>query len=156
MMHKMLHLDWIITLADNDLRKVNRMCNLAGINVQYPMLDDDIVDFSTQLTAQHMVKRNQLRYFFKRAMKGFLPDKVLTKSKHGFGLPFGVWMKTYKPLQDISYDSLNSIKKRNIISHKYINQLIEKHQHDHAAYYGEFIWVLMMLELWFQTHSDNS
>jgi len=155
MMHKMLHLDWIITLADNDLRKVNQMCSLAEINVQYPMLDDDLLDFSTHLTTKHMVNRNQLRYFFKRSMKGFLPDRVLSKSKHGFGLPFGVWMKTYKPLQDISYDSLNSLKKRNIISHTYINQLIDKHQHDHAAYYGEFIWVLMMLELWFQTHSDG-
>jgi len=155
MMQRMLHLDWIITLADNDLRKVNRMCDLAGINVQYPLLDDDIVDFSTKLTSKDMVNGKQLRYFFKRAMNGFLPEKVLTKSKHGFGLPFGVWMKTYTPLKDIAYDNLSSLKKRNFINYDYLDQLINKHQHEHAAYYGEFIWVLMMLELWLQTHIDK-
>jgi len=155
MMHRMLYLDWIITLADNDLRKVNRMCDLAGVNVQYPLLDDDIVNFSTTLTSQYLVNGKQLRYFFKRAMNGFLPEKVLKKSKHGFGLPFGIWMKTYKPLKEIAYDNLTTLKKRNIINCDYIDQLIYKHQHEHAAYYGGFIWVLMMLELWLQTHVDQ-
>ena len=42
---RMLYLDWRMTLADNDLIKVNRMCELAGVSVSYPLLDDDIVDY---------------------------------------------------------------------------------------------------------------
>ena len=34
----------------------------------------------------------KLRWFFKEALRGFLPDEIITKKKHGFGLPFGVWM----------------------------------------------------------------
>src|SRR5689334_16975348 len=35
---RMLYLDWKITLADNDLRKVGRMAEVAGVEVRYPML----------------------------------------------------------------------------------------------------------------------
>jgi asparagine synthase (glutamine-hydrolysing) len=36
---RMLYFDWKFTLADNDLRKVGRMCEIAGVRVSYPMLD---------------------------------------------------------------------------------------------------------------------
>ena len=42
-LNRMLYLDWRITLADNDLRKVSHMCALAGVDVAYPMLDDALV-----------------------------------------------------------------------------------------------------------------
>ena len=38
--NRMLHLDLKFTLADNDLRKVSRMCEAAGIEVRYPLLDE--------------------------------------------------------------------------------------------------------------------
>ena len=33
---KMLFFDWKLTLADNDLKKVNTMCDLAGVDVALP------------------------------------------------------------------------------------------------------------------------
>jgi asparagine synthase (glutamine-hydrolysing) len=151
-LNKMLWLDWRITLADNDLRKVNEMCQLAGVEVRYPMLDDDVVEFSACVPPALKLRRFRLRWFFKHAFRDYLPAKILNKSKHGFGLPFGVWMKTWPPLQDIACGSLNDLKKREYINPEYIDRLIGQHQSEHAAYYGEMIWVLMMLEQWLQTH----
>jgi asparagine synthase (glutamine-hydrolysing) len=150
-----LQLDWKFTLADNDLRKVGAMCDLADINVRYPFLDDDLVDFSARVPANMKISRFRLRHFFKHAMKPFLPPEVLTKSKHGFGLPFGIWMKSHTPLQELAYDCLSDIGKRNIVQPAYLDKLINAHQSTHAHYYGEFIWVLMMLELWFRKHNIN-
>ena len=48
-LNRMLYLDWQITLADNDLRKVSHMCSLAGVDVVYPMLDDALVEFSCKI-----------------------------------------------------------------------------------------------------------
>ncbi|MGH8655884.1 MAG: asparagine synthase-related protein [Gammaproteobacteria bacterium] len=52
----MLYLDWKFTLADNDLRKVNRMCEACGVEVRYPMLDADLVTLSTRIPARIMLK----------------------------------------------------------------------------------------------------
>lgn len=153
MLNRMLELDWKYTLADNDIRKVSTMCDLAGISVQYPFLDDDVVDFSTRVPSSMKVDKFRLRHFFKQSMKNYLPPQVLKKSKHGFGLPFGVWMKSYQPLRELAYDCLSDIGKRNIIQPGYLQQLIKSHNSSHAHYYGEFIWVLMMLELWLTSHN---
>ena len=148
----MLFLDWKVTLADNDLRKVVAMCDMADINVQFPLLDDELVEFSTQLPPNFKLKGQNLRYFFRDAMTGFLPTETLTKKKHGFGLPFGLWMHDYKPLQDFTYNTVHSIKKRDIFKDEFIEKIINLHKNQHASYYGEMIWVIMMLELWLQNH----
>jgi asparagine synthase (glutamine-hydrolysing) len=155
MLNKMLQLDWKYTLADNDLRKVNRMCELAGVNVRYPFLDDELVAFSSQIPPQLKIRFFKLRYFFKHAMRDFLPSEVLGKSKHGFGLPFGVWMQSFEPLSTLAYDCLSDLRKRNIVRSEYLDDLISSHRSSHAHFYGEFIWVLMMLELWLQQRPQS-
>ena len=152
MLNRMLYLDWKQTLADNDIRKVTHMSRVAGIEVRYPFLDDEVVEFSARVPSKLKIKGNRLRYFFKEALKDFLPPEVITKPKHGFGLPFGLWMQKPGPLQDIAYDSINAFKAREILNPEYLDRLLYLHQNEHAAYYGEFIWVVMMLELWLQHH----
>jgi len=154
-LNKMLFLDWKITLADNDLRKVGRMCELEGIDVLYPFLDDDVVTFANQIPPSLKLRRLKLRYFFKRALRDFLPTEILTKSKHGFGLPFGEWLKTSPLLQDSIYSNLEDLKKRKIVKADFIDEIIETHRTDHAAYYGTMVWILAMLEQWFCEHHSS-
>ena len=154
-LNRMLFLDWKFTLADDDLRKVNRMCELAGVNVEYPLLADEIVEFSARIPSNLKLRGSRIRYFFKDAMRGYLPEMVLKKSKHGFGLPFGVWMKSNQPLGELAGDSISKLGKRQILKPAYLDRLLELHRTEHAAYYGEFIWVLMMLELWLESHGHD-
>jgi asparagine synthase (glutamine-hydrolysing) len=156
LINKMLNFDIKFTLADNDLRKVTTMCETAGIEVAYPLLDEEVIRFSARLSPNLKLRRTQLRYFFKKALKDFLPPEVITKQKHGFGLPFGVWMRQYQPLHDLTYDSLNSLKKREIVRDQFIDQLLDQYLVEYTDYYGTLVWVLMMLEQWFQHHIDGS
>jgi len=152
-LNRMLYLDWQYTLADNDLRKVSHMCSLAGVEVVYPMLDDDLVNFSCQIPSNWKIKGRDLRHFYKQSFTGWLPDATINKKKQGFGLPFGIWMETHKPLQEMAYDSLISLKKRSYFKPEFIDQTIHLHRNQHAAYYGELIWILMVLEMWLEAHT---
>jgi len=145
---RMLYLDWQITLADNDLRKVSHMCALAGVNVTYPMIDDALLEFSNEVPSQWKLKRGDLRHFYKQALTGWLPHETIHKTKQGFGLPFGVWMKTYTPLREMAYDNLLRLKNRGFIKPEFIDRTIEMHQSEHAAYYGELVWIFTVFELW--------
>lgn len=149
----MMHLDLKQTLADSDLRKVVRMCELAGVEVRFPLLDDDLVEFAAGLPEHWKVRRMRLRWFFKQALKDFLPRAILTKSKHGFGLPFGLWMRTDPGLQALAHDSLQQLKRRHLIQPAYLDQLLARHRSGHASYYGVMIWILMMLEQWLQANA---
>lgn len=151
-LNRMLYLDWQQTLADNDLRKVSRMCGLAGIDVTYPLLDDRVVEFSCRIPSALKLRRGKLRYFYKQAMSGFLPDAIIHKSKHGFGLPFGVWMLADPTLRDVATSAIGALRQRGIFQASYLEQLLRQHREVHAAYFGEQVWVLMMLELWLQSN----
>jgi asparagine synthase (glutamine-hydrolysing) len=149
---RMLHLDWKITLADNDLRKVNRMCELAGIDVRYPMLDEEVVDLSMRVPDGLKLRGGKLRHFYKQAFGGFLPGEIINKRKHGFGLPFGEWLKTEPVLRDTTYPALESLKRRGIFDPAAIDRVVTQHREGHASYYGSMVWALLMLELWFEEH----
>jgi len=152
LVNRMMYLDWKITLADNDLRKVGRMCELAGIDVRYPMLDDALIDLSLRVPAGLKLKGRALRWFYKQALRDFLPREIIEKTKHGFGLPFGVWLASSPPLQSLVYGSLDALKQRAILKPAFIEQLLASQRDEHAAYYGDLVWVLSMLELWLSEH----
>lgn len=151
-LNRMLHLDFKFTLADNDLRKVTHMCALAGLDVCFPLLDDELVEFSGRVPPRLKIKGRRLRYFFKQALSDFLPQETLTKSKHGFGLPFGLWLNDYVPLHEMAKASLRSLSGRGYLNPDYVDLLWEQHRNEHSTYYGTMIWVLMMLEIWLQSH----
>ena len=146
--NRMLHLDIKFTLADNDLRKVGGMTEAAGIEVRYPLMDDALVDFSGEIPPDWKVKGQYLRWFFKTALKGFLPDAIIDKSKHGFGLPFGVWARDYAPLRERIEDRLSGFRKRDILTPHYIDLLRREHLSGHATYFGKMLWVMLTLEEW--------
>jgi asparagine synthase (glutamine-hydrolysing) len=146
----MLYLDWKFTLADNDLVKVTKMCELAGVAVHFPLLDQDVVDFSCRVPASVKLPGYKLRDFYKKACKGFLAERTLTKSKHGFGLPFGVWMKENRELLAITMECLEAFRAREIVSDTLIDNALKAHGSSHAGYYGELIWIMVTLELWLQ------
>ncbi|MHB1145671.1 MAG: asparagine synthetase B family protein [Thiobacillus sp.] len=152
--NRLMHLDLKYTLADNDLRKVGTMTEAAGIEVHYPLLDDRMVAFANHLPVDYKVRRQKLRWFFKEALADLLPEKIINKSKHGFGLPFGVWSNQYAPLGELLGDSLSDFKRRGWIQPAYLDHMLAMQRGQHASYYGVMIWVVMMLEQWLQENGD--
>jgi asparagine synthase (glutamine-hydrolysing) len=147
--NRMMHLDLQVTLADNDLRKVSRMCDVAGIEVRYPLLDDELVEFSGEIPAALKIKGLKLRYFFKRALRDVLAPETIAKTKHGFGMPFGLWLRDHARLAELVHGSLDAFQRRGILKPSYIQDLRRQHHTDHATYFGIMIWVVAMLECWF-------
>lgn len=155
LINRMLAMDMKFTLADNDLPKVNVSCELAGLPVAYPMLDDRLVAFSCRLAPELKLKGTKLRWFFKEALRDFLPPEIITKSKHGFGLPFGQWALKHGPLRELAFDNIASLRGRGLFREEFLRALPVKNA-EHPNYYGNFVWVLMMLEQWFQHHAPHA
>lgn len=154
--NKMLYLDWKHTLTDNDLVKVRSMCDLAGVAVRFPMLDDGLVDFSCDIPSHFKVNLTKLRRIYKRAVKGFLPNEIINKKKHGFGLPFGLWTQENTELKAFAYTALDKLKGYEIFSESFIELAKQQHQSDHASYYGELIWILMVLGEWLSCNETGA
>ena len=150
-LNRMLAYDWRYTLAEADLPKVCGSTSLAGVAVGFPFLDQAVVDFSLGLPTDYKLKGLKLRWFFKEALRGFLPDEIITKKKQGFGLPFGVWATRHAGLRAFASESLHALASRGIVQPGFARRLVDELLPQHPGYYGEMVWILMLLEQWLRT-----
>jgi len=149
-LNKLLYLDLKITLADNDLPKVNCMSELAGIQTRFPFLDRSVTELSGRIPAELKVKGFKKRYLFKRAFRDLLPIEVLEKKKHGFGIPVATWLKSDARMRELTRDALLSSRslERGYFQREFIEGLFRKHESEDSSYYGDTLWTLLALELW--------
>ena len=154
-LNRELAFDWRFTLAESDLPKVIGTTGFAGIGVGFPMLDDHLLAFSLTLPSEYKLKGMQLRWFFKEALRGFLPDEIITKKKQGFGLPFGVWANNTPHLKALAKDSLESLAARGVVRADFVHALLTHRLPEHPGYFGEMVWILMMLEQWLRAKAPQ-
>jgi len=155
-LNRLLYMDLKMCIADNDLFKVNRMAEALDIKVQYPYLDRDLAELTGRIPAKFKLKGTQKRYIFKRAFQNLLPQEILHKTKHGFGLPVAGWIRCHPQFRDLARSLLLD---RGSIDRGYFKQsaletLFSRHDGDTSDFYGTYIWSFMMLELWHRHHSD--
>lgn len=152
LVHRMMHLDLKITLADNDLRKVEQMCELAAMPVRYPLLDEEVVEFAARVPPELLIKGFRLRHFYKRALADFLPAEVLAKKKHGFGMPYGDWPRTVPRFRAFVRDRLASLRGRGLFRAAFLDHLDPAAPGSPPPAADALLWDLLTLELWLAAH----
>jgi len=157
-MNRLLYIDIQMTLSDNDLPKVARAAELAGVNVRFPFLDHPLVEFSGRLPAHLKVKGLEKRYLFKLATRNLLPKSILRKRKHGFGLPIGLWLKTDPKLRGVAEEVLRDPRtyQRGYFQRQFIERIFAAMDQDNTPFYGDVLWPFLMLELWHRHHVEGA
>jgi asparagine synthase (glutamine-hydrolysing) len=157
-LNRLLYIDIKMTLGDEDLPKVVRTSELAGISVRFPYLDHPLAEFTGRVPASLKVRGLEKRYLFKRATRDLLPEAILKKKKHGFGLPIGFWLKTDSKLRSLSREVLLDPKtyQRGYFRREFIERLFASLEQDDTPYFGDLLWVFLMLEFWHRRHVEGT
>ncbi|MCA9471144.1 MAG: asparagine synthase C-terminal domain-containing protein [Nitrospirales bacterium] len=155
---RQLYLDLKLAISDNDLFKVTRMTEANGVAVRFPFLDHHLAEFAACIPDSIKMKGVQLRTFFKNAYADMLPEEIRTKTKHGFGLPIPIWLRTDKRLRELMMDVLlsNIVQQRGYFRHDTIDRLIKRHNEDTTSFFGTILWNFVMLELWLRRYRDKN
>lgn len=90
-------------------------------------------------------------------MKGFLPDEIITKSKHGMGLPVTPWFKSDPAMKALLYDILftSTANLTQYIKPGFLQKMKSSFENDATTYYGDNLWVFLILELWLTQTNDK-
>jgi asparagine synthase (glutamine-hydrolysing) len=154
-LNRMMYFDLKLILADNDLRKVVGTAELAGVRARFPLLNHRLVELTGRIPSRMKMRGSQKRYIFKKAMRGILPEQVLQKKKHGFGVPLGLWLHQEPSLREMMKEVLHDpqAQQRGYVQRKFLTRLLNLQQSEDPAFYGEAVWTLVALELWHRQHS---
>ena len=155
-LNRLLYMDLKMILADNDLRKVTGTADIAGVRVRYPLLDYRLAELASRIPSRLKLKGFEKRYIFKRAMRRILPQEVLYKKKHGFGVPVSRWLLQDEKLKGLMMDVLGDprARQRGYFRPGFVENVLRLHREDHVGFYGEVVWYLLALELWHRNHGD--
>jgi asparagine synthase (glutamine-hydrolysing) len=156
-LNRLLYLDLKLTLGDNDLLKVTRTGELAGVDVRFPLLALPLVEFTGTWPAEFKVRGLEKRHLFKRAFRSLLPPQTLTKKKQGFGVPTAEWIKSHAGFRELARDTLLSPRaaQRGYFRPGALEEVFALHVADETPFYGDLLWSILMLELWHRRHVDR-
>ena len=93
-MARLLQLNFETYLLDDLLVKMDRMSMAHGLEARSPFLDTAVVEFGASLPDRLRMRFGRGKVLLRRAMKGILPDSILTRGKMGFGAPLGAWFRS--------------------------------------------------------------
>ncbi len=159
-LNRLLFIDVNMTLGDEDVPKVMRTAELAGIEVRFPYLDHLLAEFSGRIPVDLKIRGFKQRYLFKLATSQLLPDAILRKKKHGFGVPIGIWLKTDPDLRKLCREVLLDARtyQRGYFRRQFIEQVMADSDNDnnpHSHYHGDLLYLFLILELWHRQHMDQ-
>lgn len=142
-----LRFDQQYYLADDILVKSDRMSMAHSVEVRPPFLDHRIIEFAATLPPELKIRGSKQKFLLKEAMRGKLPQAVLTRSKMGFDIPAHEWLRGI--LRPMLVDTLNTglTEYPNLFRTDEVNRLLKEHT-ERRINVGYHLWGLMILFQW--------
>jgi asparagine synthase (glutamine-hydrolysing) len=144
--------DMQLYLPAGILVKVDRASMLNSLEVRAPFLDHVLLDYVATLPHEWHI-RTQGKDMLKDAIRGLVPDRVLTRPKSGFRVPIEAWFKGN--FADYLRDVLLSerAQSRGYLNPVTVKKLIDR-QAAGLAHVPDQLWSLLMFELWSREYLD--
>lgn len=89
---RLLALDEDFFLVDHNFNYTDKLSMAAGVEVRVPFMDRGVVDVAHRLRTKQLVKGRTSKSTLREAVRGLVPDEIITRSKVGFGVPLREWM----------------------------------------------------------------
>ena len=136
------------------LMKQDQMSMAASIESRVPFLDHPLMEFAFRLPERMKLRGMTTKYVLRAAMKGFLPDEILSRKKMGFPVPIGPWFRgSYRRVLD-EYVLGSRASARSLFDRDYVRELVTAHDHGEGNHW-ERLWSLVNLELWQRIFFDG-
>jgi asparagine synthase (glutamine-hydrolysing) len=143
-------------MQDLLLRDTDQMSMAHALEVRVPLLDHELVEYVMGLPDAYKESRSRPKRLLVAALGDRLPPEVLSQPKHGFVLPFPIWMRG--PLREFCEDHLNPerIEARGILRPGVVQQLWGDFQEGRANVSWSRLWLLVVLEAWLDRNELGS
>ncbi len=139
-------------LPDDLLIKADRCTMAASLEARAPFLDHELVEHAATIPFNLKLKGAQTKFILKETARGILPDAIINRRKHGFGIPLGAWLRRdMTPVRDILLS--RRARERGLWRGAVVERLINEH-HSGRRDHNRQLWALLTLEEWHRQFID--
>ncbi len=140
-------------LPDDLLIKADRCSMQASLEARAPFLDHELAEYAATIPFNLKLKGATSKHILKEAARGLLPDDIIERKKHGFGLPLGAWLRSnIAPARELLLS--RRARQRGLLRMSVVERLISEHasgRRDHSRQ----LWALLTLEEWHRQFVDG-
>jgi asparagine synthase (glutamine-hydrolysing) len=123
-----------------------------GLESRVPLLDTRVVELAARMPADVKFKNGNLKMVLSDTMKDLLAPEVLSrKSKMGFPVPIGQWMKG--ETKGFVYETLTSQAAR---TRGFLNTDVVVDSIGREGEFSRNLWGVLSLELWHKNFIDRA
>jgi asparagine synthase (glutamine-hydrolysing) len=129
--------------------KMDLLASHFGIEVRSPYTEQNYAHFVYNVPAPFKARPDVVKYFFKKAIHGLLPDEIIYRPKQGFRAPVVELFEG--PLADWARPILleTGLTRAGYLRADHLASLLESHwtrQRD----YSTRLWTVMVANLWYE------
>lgn len=121
------NIDRMTSLEGDMLVKVDRTSMLASLECRAPFLNKKIWDFTSQIPEHYLINGWDKKHILKEAFKSHFPKGFLDKSKKGFGVPVGDWLRGNLRAELLSYIDKAFIERQDLFDFEAVSAVVNQH-----------------------------
>lgn len=145
----MLLLDYLTSLPDLLMVKVDRASMAVSLESREPFLDHRILEYAAQLPMEYKLNQYTGKRILKDIVHQYVDQSIMDRPKMGFDLPIYKWLK-----DDLSYlvqEYLNEekIKESGCFDAKIISNMVVAFK-ENRLHYKALIWRLIHFQMWYE------
>ena len=148
-LNQVLLLDMRLYLENDILVKLDRASMMASLEGRVPLLNNDFVAHALSLPLNRKLRRLRSKYLLRRALRGILPDSILSRPKKGFGIPVGDWFRGPLKEQLLSVLSPDRVAREGFFDAAVVGRFIDDHMAGRRDNRKQ-LWTLFAFELWYE------
>lgn len=140
----MTYLDLNLRLPELLLMRVDKMTMGASLEARVPFLDHKLVELAMSIPAAMKQGQRELKHILKKAVRGLVPDEVLSRPKQGFGVPVFEWF--LDRLGELARAELRCFcRETDLLDLPAVMELFDRRD-------GKRLWYLLNLALWWKQY----
>lgn len=144
------NIDLVLSLEGDMLPKVDRTSMLASLESRAPFLNKKLWDYTQRLPENYLINGWNKKRILKDAFRKYFPAGFLDKSKKGFGVPVGDWLRGHLKDELLSFIDQKFLEHQQIFNIPFIQNLVL--QHVHAKQDNTFkVWTYYCFQKWYLT-----
>jgi asparagine synthase (glutamine-hydrolysing) len=153
LLDRLLYAD-IRTYLHELLMKQDQMSMAASLESRVPFLDHPLAEFAARLPARLKLDGFTTKAVLRRAMRGLLPQEILSRKKMGFPVPVGAWLRG--PFSGLLDDLVTGDRAlaRGLFDPVAVRSLVAAHRKGEGGH-AERLWALLTLEIWQRIFLDR-
>jgi len=143
------NVDKLISLEGDMIVKVDRTSMLASMECRAPFLTREIWNYTLSLPDEYLLKGNNKKMILKKSFENDFPEQFLEKSKKGFGVPVGDWLRQGMRNELLSYIDDKFLEEQDIFDIQNIKKIVLNHLN--SVEDNSFkIWTFYCFQKWYK------